>query len=101
MTAPPAETDWRAHLVDDDDGIARIIQDTRRIAVLGIKMESYQPAYFVPEYAKRAGFEIVPVPVYYPDDVQILGESVYRSVADVPGQVDMVDRKSTRLNSSH
>ena len=79
------------HVVDDDDGIARVLRDTKRIAVLGIKMESYQPAYFVPEYAKRAGFEIVPVPVYYPDATEILGEPVYRRVADVPGPIDLVN----------
>jgi len=79
------------HLVDDDDGIMRVLRDTKRIAVLGIKMEPYQPAYFVPEYAKRAGFEIVPVPVYYPDATEILGEPIYRRVADIPGPIDIVN----------
>ena len=83
--------DWRAHLVDDDEGIARILDETRRIAVLGIKMEPYQPAYYVPEFVKSAGFEIVPVPVYYPGVTEILGEPVYRKVADVPGSVDLVN----------
>jgi predicted CoA-binding protein len=82
---------WHRHLIDDDEGIGRVIAATRRIAVLGIKMESFQPAFFVPEYAKQAGFEIVPVPVYYPDATIILGERVYRAVADVPGDVDMVN----------
>ena len=79
------------HLVDDDEGIMRVLRDTKRIAVLGIKMEPYQPAYFVPEYAKRSGFEIVPVPVYYPDATEILGEPVYRRVADIPGPIDIVN----------
>ena len=30
-------------------------------------MESFQPAFYVPNYLKSAGFEIVPVPVYYPE----------------------------------
>ena len=84
-------TDWRSHLVDDDEGIRRILRETRRIAVLGIKMESYQPAYYVPAYCQRAGLEIVPVPVYYPDATEILGEKVYRRVADIPAAVDMVN----------
>ena len=84
-------TDWRSHLMKDDEGIERILRDTRRIAVLGIKMEASQPAYYVPEYCQRAGLEIVPVPVYYPDATEILGERVYRRVADVPGDVDMVN----------
>jgi predicted CoA-binding protein len=85
------DTEWRSHLVSDSAGIARILHGTRRIAVLGIKMEPDQPAYFVPEYAQEAGFEIVPVPVYYPDAKEILGKPVYRKVADVPGEVDLVN----------
>ena len=45
----------------------------------------------MPEYAKQAGYEIIPVPVYYPEATEILGEKVYRSVAAVPGEVDMVN----------
>ena len=90
MTTSTA-ADWRSHLVDDDAGIRRILDQTRRIAVLGIKTaESGQPAFYVPEYAQRAGYEIVPVPVYYPEVTEILGESVYRSVSAIPGGVDLV-----------
>jgi predicted CoA-binding protein len=91
-TEASSGADWRAHLVNDDAGIERLLQRTRRIAVLGIKTpESGQPAYYVPEYAKRAGYEVVPIPVYYPEVTEILGERVYRTVAAVPGQVDMVN----------
>jgi predicted CoA-binding protein len=84
--------DWRAHLVDSSRGIRALLQDTRRIAVLGIKPASTgQPAYYVPEYAQRAGYSIVPVPVYYPEITEILGEPVYRRLVDVPGDVDMVN----------
>lgn len=83
--------DWRRHLIDDDDGIARVIGETRRIAVLGIKIDPEKPGHFVPAYAQRAGFEIVPVPVYYPEVTEILGERVYRTVFSIPGNVDMVN----------
>jgi len=82
---------WRKHIVDDDAGIRRIISETRRIAVLGMKTDPDQPAYYVPEHAHDAGIEIVPVPVYYPDVTEIMGKRVYRRVADVPGDVDMVN----------
>ena len=83
---------WRQHLIEDDAGIRALLLRTRRIAVLGIKIpESRQPAYYVPEYAKRSGYEIVPVPVYYPEVTEILGEPVFRSVSAVPGDVDMVN----------
>src|SRR6476659_10159316 len=91
MTTPNAGLDWRSHLIDDTAGIRRILDTTRRVAVLGIKTDPDQPAYYVPEYAQNAGWEIVPVPVYYPEVTEILGERVYRKVADVPGELDMVN----------
>ena len=92
FSAVSSETAWRRHLIDDDDGIRALLERTRRIAVLGIKTpESGQPAYYVAEYAKRAGYEIVPVPVYYPEVTEILGEPVYRSLSAIPGEIDMVD----------
>jgi predicted CoA-binding protein len=84
---------WERNLVSDDAGIAEVFRSTRRIAVLGIKTEAAggQPAYYVPEYLKSAGFDIVPVPVYYPDATEILGAKVYRTVAAIPEPVDMVN----------
>ena len=88
----PTNDGWRSHLVDDFAGIRRVLNETHRIAVLGIKIEeSAAPAFYVPEYAQQAGFEIVPVPVYYPDVTEILGERVYRTIAEIPGPIDMVN----------
>ena len=84
--------EWRAHLIERDDAVFALLRGVRRIAVLGIKTrESGQPAYYVPEYAQRAGYEIVPVPVYYPDATEILGEKVHRTLASIPGDIDLVD----------
>lgn len=79
-------------IINDDDDIGALLAATKRIAVVGIKTsETMQPAYYVPEYAQRAGYDIVPVPVYYPDVTEILGQKVYRSLAAIPGDVDMVN----------
>jgi predicted CoA-binding protein len=79
-------------LIESDEEIGQLIARTHRIAVLGIKTaDSLQPAYFVADYTKRAGFEVVPVPVYYPDVTEILGERIYRSLAAIPGDIDMVN----------
>lgn len=85
--------DWRKNLVTADAGIADILRATKRIAVLGIKPESKseRPAHYVPKYLQEAGYEVVPVPVYYPDVREILGEPVYRELVAVPGDVDMVN----------
>ena len=88
------ETDvasWSDHIIDSWDAIRRVIADTHRIAVLGIKEGEHRPAFFVPEYAQRAGFEIVPVPVFYPNATEMLGEPVYRTISAIPGEIDMVN----------
>ncbi len=70
-----------------------LLARTKRIAVLGIKTEAQadQPAYSVPKYMQAAGFEVIPVPVYYPDATEILGKPVYRTLAFIPGEVDLVN----------
>lgn len=83
---------WRSRIVEDRQRIGEILGETLRIAVLGIKTrDSGQPAFYVAADAQSRGYEIVPVPVYYPEVTQILGERVYRAVADIPEPVDMVN----------
>jgi predicted CoA-binding protein len=82
-----------AHLLTDVPAIDALLARLHRIAVLGIKTEAQagQPAYDVPRYLDGAGFEIIPVPVYYPEATTILGKPVYRRLVDVPGDLDLVD----------
>ena len=54
-------------------------------------MQADQPAFYVPSYLLRAGFEIVPVPVYYPEVTMILGTKVYRRLSEIPDEIDLVD----------
>jgi len=84
---------WQENLLTTTEQIRDLILDTKRIAVLGIKTDAQadQPSVYVPQYMQRAGFEIIPVPVYYPDATMILGERVYRKLTDIPKNIDMVD----------
>jgi hypothetical protein len=84
---------WRDNLIHDSSQIRELLSQTKRIAVLGIKTEGQadQPAFYVPKYMQNAGFKIIPVPVYYPNVSEILGEEVYRRVSDIPEEVDMVN----------
>lgn len=84
---------WEENLIEDEAGVQRVVKSARRVAVLGIKTEeqSGQPAFYVAQYLERAGVDVVPVPVYYPEVKQILGKPVYRKLADVPGELDLVD----------
>lgn len=82
----------RGRILESDDDVAGVLRDARRIAVVGIKPESQSstPAYYVSAYLQRVGYEIVPVPAYFPDATEMLGEPVHRSLAEVPGDIDLV-----------
>src|SRR5947208_2461417 len=49
-----------------------------------------EPACSVAEYRARAGIEVVPVSVYYPETTAILGKPVVRTIVDA-GAIDLVD----------
>jgi predicted CoA-binding protein len=81
------------HHIETDADIAALLKRTHRVAVLGIKTEAQagQPAFEIAKYLVAAGLEVVPVPVYYPEVKEILGQKVYRRLVDIPGDIDMVD----------
>jgi uncharacterized protein len=83
---------WSQNLITDPRQVRDLLLEAHRVAVLGIKTEaqSGQPAFYVPEYLNRVGYEIVPVPVYYPEVTRILDQPVYRKLAEVPGEIDLV-----------
>ncbi len=85
--------DWKRNLVEDEAGVAALVRGLGRVAVLGIKTEAQadSPAFYVPSYLADRGCQVVPVPVYYPDATEILGQKVYRRLVDVPGELDLVD----------
>jgi len=91
----------RGALIQDHGEIDRLLSGMRRIAVLGIKPETHaaQPAHMIPAYLHRVGYEVIPVPVYYPDVVAILGKPVLRALSDIKGRVDVLNvfRKSSDL----
>ena len=80
-------------ILETDAEIDALLARTRRVAVLGIKTAAHadQPAYYVPAYAQRAGMTIIPVPVYFPEATEILGEPVVRQVAAISPPVDLVN----------
>jgi predicted CoA-binding protein len=85
--------DWKSNVIDDTKDIQQVLRETRIIAVLGIKPESHadQAAHYVPAHMAAAGYEIIPVPVYYPEVTQILGKKVYRKLTDIGRPIDMVN----------
>ncbi|WP_457746945.1 CoA-binding protein [Sulfurimonas sp.] len=76
------------------DEIKEIFESVKTIAVLGLSPDESKASHRVAKYLQEAGYKIVPV---YPKGDEILGEKVYRSLAEIPFTVDMVDifRKPT------
>ena len=87
------DANWRENIIDDARGIRELLARTRTIAVLGIKTEAQagQAAFYVPHYMAQAGYDVIPVPVYFPDVTKILGKQVYRKLVDIPVDVDLVN----------
>ncbi len=85
--------EWQGNVLESWDEIRQLLAELRRVAVLGIRSEQYagRPAHYVPAALAEAGLEIVPVPVYEPGVMQILGQEVYRSLESIPGPIDLVD----------
>jgi len=65
-----------------------IFDSIKTIAVLGLSPNSEKASHKVAAYLQEVGYKIVPV---YPKEDTILGEKVYRSLAEIPFEVDMVD----------
>ena len=65
-----------------------IFESVKTIAILGLSPDESKASNMVAKYLQNAGYKIVPV---YPKEELILGEKVYRSLAEIPFKVDMVD----------
>ena len=68
--------------------IRGILRDARTIAVVGLSANPLRPSHFVGFYLQRHGYRVIPVNPREPD---VLGETSYPSLLDVPVQVDVVD----------
>jgi predicted CoA-binding protein len=78
------------HDAYDDAYIATILRQTRIIAMVGASPHWNRPSYFAMKYLQAKGFRVIPVNPAAAGQ-EILGEKVHASLADVPGQIDMVD----------
>ncbi len=74
----------------DDTYIRTILRETKIIAMVGASSNWNRPSYFAMKYLQRKGFRVIPVNPREAGN-EILGETVYASLADVPDKIDMVD----------
>ncbi|MDF1876861.1 CoA-binding protein [Sulfurimonas sp. SAG-AH-194-L11] len=68
--------------------IQEIFSTVKTIAIVGLSPDETKASYMVAEYLQEQGFAIIPI---YPKEETILGEKVYRTLAEIPFNVDMVD----------
>ncbi len=73
---------------DDIATLRHILKTCRTVAVVGLSADWHRPSYFAASYMQAKGYRIVPVNPRYP---QILGETSYARLEDIPFPVDMVD----------
>ncbi|HEX6521630.1 MAG TPA: CoA-binding protein [Streptosporangiaceae bacterium] len=75
-------------MTDTDAVVKRILTTYDTIAVVGASSMAAKAAHSVPAHMQRHGWRIIPV---NPHADEILGERVYRVLADIPGQAGLVD----------
>jgi len=74
--------------MDDINTLRRILSQNRVIAVVGLSADWFRPSYFAAKYMQEHGYTVIPVNPRYPE---VLGQKCYKSLRDIPVQVDLVD----------
>ncbi len=70
-----------------DQQLKDILTNNKVVASVGLSADETKDSFAVGVYLQRAGYHIIPV---NPRADKILGQHVYRSLADIPAQVDIV-----------
>jgi hypothetical protein len=81
-------TDLQLDQYQDVTNIQRVLHNSRTIAIVGLSNNPLRASYFVGYYLKRHGYRVIPV---NPREKEILGETSYPSLSDVPEPIDVVD----------
>jgi predicted CoA-binding protein len=68
--------------------IQQVLHRAATIAVVGLSANELRASHFVGYYLKRHGYRVIPV---NPRESEILGETSYPSLRDVPVHVDIVN----------
>jgi predicted CoA-binding protein len=74
--------------MSDIQTLRRVLQNHRILAVVGLSADWFRPSYFAAKYMQENGYRIIPVNPKY---TEILGETCYPSLKDIPHPVDIVD----------
>jgi predicted CoA-binding protein len=81
-----ASFDFRRY--QDPQTIQRVIHTAKTVAIVGLSRNELRASYFVGYYLRRHGYRVFPV---NPRESEILGEKSFKSLADVPVSLDIVN----------
>lgn len=70
--------------------ISDILKTAKTVAVVGASLDEDKPSNEVTRYLARAGYTVFPVNPGHAGK-EIAGLTIYRSLADVPAPIDIVD----------
>ena len=76
--------------MDDVETLRRILRENRVVAMVGLSADWFRPSYFAAKYLQEHGYRVIPVNPRYAGK-QVLGETCYRSLHEIPDKVDVVD----------
>jgi uncharacterized protein len=68
--------------------IERILQNSKRIAIVGLSPKTARDSNKVAQYLLKQGYEVIPV---NPGQEQILERTCYKTLEDIPFPVDVAD----------
>ncbi len=74
--------------VPSDERMRQVLEDAKRIAVVGLSNKPERDSYRVAQYLQEQGYEIIPV---NPMVDEVLGQKAVASLKEIEGEVDIVD----------
>jgi predicted CoA-binding protein len=77
-----------AHRNPPDSDIARFLNSSPTIAVVGASSNPDRSSHGVMSHLLELGYRVIPV---NPNETEVLGQKAYPSLADVPVPIDIVD----------
>ena len=88
MTTTASSASFDLTRYQDPLTIQRVLHNAKTIAIVGLSKNELRASYFVGYYLKRHGYRVIPV---NPRETAILGEPSFKSLADLPVAVDIVN----------
>jgi predicted CoA-binding protein len=85
--------------INSKEAIDTILDQCRTIAVVGLSSSPSRASHGVASYMRREGYKVIPV---NPNETEVFGERSYGSLADVSGEIELVDifRRSSEAGSA-